>query len=288
LAGSNAHKWGQAIGELFELSVNDLLTSIALDHGLYLDKAGFRAARNGKLVRWEDLNGNHHNLDYVMERGGSENEIGTPVAFIEIAWRRYTKHSKNKAQEIEGALIPLRQTYKTSRPLLGAILAGEFTQPSLAQLRSQGFQVLYIPYRTILEAFATAGIDASSTEMTTEHEFGIKIQQWENLSSTQIDRIKSGLIQSHDEQVLAFIEALDVVLRRKVVAVSVTPLFGEIVSWSSIVDAIAYIRDHEPYAPAGQPFVRFEITVRYSNGDNILGSFQTKCDSIEFLESFVR
>ena len=45
--------------------------------------------------------GNVHDLDYVFEQGGTEATIGQPKAFIEIAWRRYTKHSRNKAQEIQ-------------------------------------------------------------------------------------------------------------------------------------------------------------------------------------------
>jgi hypothetical protein len=48
------------------------------------------------------------------------------VAFIETAWRRYTRHSRNKAQEIEGAIGPLAETFAHARPFLGAILAGQF------------------------------------------------------------------------------------------------------------------------------------------------------------------
>ena len=77
-----------------------------------------------------DSKGNTHILDYVMEEGGSEAVQGRPRAFIEIAWRRYTKHSKNKAQEIQGAITPLAETYQDSHPFLGAVLAGEFTEPS--------------------------------------------------------------------------------------------------------------------------------------------------------------
>ena len=53
---------------------------------------------------------------------------GKPVAFIESAWRRYTKHSRNKAQEIQGAILPLAETYSESNLFLGAVLAGVFTE----------------------------------------------------------------------------------------------------------------------------------------------------------------
>jgi len=40
-------------------------------------------------------------------RGGTEGTLGVPIAFIESAWRRYTRHSNNKvshstARETEG------------------------------------------------------------------------------------------------------------------------------------------------------------------------------------------
>lgn len=56
------------------------------------------------------MNGNAHDLDFVLERGGSDDKIGMPAAFIETAWRRYTKHYRNNAQEIQGALEPLAET----------------------------------------------------------------------------------------------------------------------------------------------------------------------------------
>jgi len=78
--------------------------------------------------------------------------MGTPAAFIEVAWRRYTKHSRNKAQEIQGAILPLAEKFRWSNPFLGAVLAGVFTDGSLEQLRSLGFHVLYFPYETLVTA----------------------------------------------------------------------------------------------------------------------------------------
>ena len=93
------------------------------------------------------MNKNSHDLDFVLERGGTPDKIGMPVAFIETAWRRYTKHSRNKAQEIQGALEPLAETYRHLAPFKGAVLAGVFTEGALTQLRSLGFTVLYFSVR---------------------------------------------------------------------------------------------------------------------------------------------
>lgn len=164
MAQSPAHRFGQIIGEVLEAAVLPVLEHFALSHGLYLDKKGVRPCRRGRKCTWSDLNNNKHDLDFVLERGGSPDHVGAPAAFIETAWRRYTKHSKNKVQEIQGAVEPLAETYRNYAPFKGAILAGEYTEPSLAQLRSLGFTVLHYPYDSVVSAFRRFGIDASSDE----------------------------------------------------------------------------------------------------------------------------
>src|SRR6266487_1064104 len=188
MAVSLAHRWGQIIGDVFERFVRDILKSIAERHGLYLDYKKPRRARakqGGRdlsKVTWQDAYGNRHDLDYVLERGGNEDVLGVPVAFIESARRRYTKHSKNKGQEIEAAVLPIALTFARHQPFCGAVLSGEFTRNALAQLESKGFSVLHIAYGSILEAFQEVGINASSLDrVTTEEEFQRKIAQWESL-----------------------------------------------------------------------------------------------------------
>ncbi len=127
MAEAAGHKFGQFIGEYCEALVEPLLQEFAAKHNLFLDKKGTRPARSGKKVRWVDSYGNRHELDYVLERGGAPEKVGTPVAFIESAWRRYTKHSRNKAQEIQGAVLPLAVKHHFSSPMLGCILAGVYT-----------------------------------------------------------------------------------------------------------------------------------------------------------------
>ena len=161
MAESLSHKFGQIIGDLLELAIEPHLQKFARKHKLYLDKKGARKARSGKKVCWTDANGNKHDLDFVLERGGTENKIGDPVAFIETAWRRYTKHSRNKAQEIQGAVLPLAIKYRRSSPFVGVVLAGVFTEGALTQLKSLGFGVLYFPYETVVKTFSKFGINAA-------------------------------------------------------------------------------------------------------------------------------
>jgi hypothetical protein len=104
MAISYSHKFGQVIGDLLEIAVEPHLKDFADKHSLFLDRKGERLTRKGKKLTWIDIKENKHDLDFVLERGGTDSMLGIPVAFIETAWRRYTKHSRNKAQEIQGAI----------------------------------------------------------------------------------------------------------------------------------------------------------------------------------------
>ncbi len=182
MAKSPSHRFGQVIGNLLEDVMRPRLQAFCRERGLYLDVPGPRpGVRKGKNVRWADHYGNKHDLDFVIEKGGSLEEQGRPVAFIEAAWRRYTKHSRNKAQEIQGALLPIAERHGWDKPFLGAILAGEFTSGSIGQLQSLGFWTLHIPYSTIVDAFAAVGLVAAYDEATPDAEFQNRVTRIERM-----------------------------------------------------------------------------------------------------------
>ena len=288
MAKSYAHSWGQIIGDLLELSVRTMLSDVAASHNLYLDRKGPRKARDKRVkVTWRDLYGNSHDLDYVLERGGPDEATGLPTAFIETAWRRYTRHSKNKAQEIEGALVPLQLTYHHLHPFLGVILAGEFTSTSIAQLQSRGFETIYFPAIQVFDAFAAVGIGASYGDDTEEEEFQAKIKQWSSLAEASTAEVRDRLIGAEREQVERFLNALDNSLSRNVVAVAVTALHGTPQTVASVADAISYVKAYDAIKPTAAPMSKLEIDMRYSNGDVIHASFQESDRAVAFLESFL-
>jgi hypothetical protein len=285
MAQSPSHRFGQIIGEVLEAAIRGPLEDLCRRHGLFLDSKHPRAARNGlRKVAWKDLNGNTHDLDYVIERGGSDDVVGSPKAFIEIAWRRYTKHSRNKVQEIQGAISPLAETYSEFHPFLGVVLAGVFTEGSLTQLRSHGFRVLYFPYDNVVSAFATVGINAAFDEGTPDRDVARKVAQFSKLSSQKKLRIAGSLREQHASDLAAFVAALEVSLNRSIVAVLVLPLHGQSHELSDPKAAIAFLKSHEPTDVVHQ-FVRYEISIRFNNGDEIRGQFQAREGAIEFLET---
>ena len=202
MAESPAHKFGQLIGELLEAVIRPQLEAFCISQGLYLDYQNrSRSARKSRKVTWGDQYGNFHDLDFVIERGGTDTVVGEPVAFIEVAWRRYTKHSRNKAQEIQGAILPLAEKHKWNNPFLGAVLAGEFTDGSLDQLRSLGFQVLYFPYDSLVAAFTSENIDIRFDEDTPDRIFRQAAKQVESAPEQQTDQIIGHLIRQNQDKV---------------------------------------------------------------------------------------
>jgi len=283
VAQSPSHKFGQIIGDLVEAMIHAPLKRVAREHGLYLDYKHQRRARDDKWkVAWTDHRGNVHDLDYVFEKGGSETTIGSPQAFIESAWRRYTKHSRNKAQEIQGAIGPLAETYSEHYPFLGVVLAGVFTDGSLQQLRSHGFSILYLPYETICRAFAAVGIDAAFDEQTPDRELQAKVDAWVSLPDKDKNKVVSALKRSRKAEIHAFLSDLEMALKRTIERIYIVALHGPGMEVASIDAAVAFVEGYSEDKPA-RGFVRYEINVQYSNGDTITGSFSDKRTAIEFL-----
>lgn len=286
MAKAPGHKFGQVIGNLLEEASGIILQRFAQRHRLYLDSKGDRPARKGKKVVWTDMYGNEHDLDYVLERDGTPEKIGTPLAFIEIAWRRYTRHSKNKAQEIQGAIRPLIETFHEYAPAAGVVLAGDFTAGAINQLKSLGFSVLYFPIETIEEAFTVVGVDTKFDEDTSDEELKKRVEKIEELSKAKRNTVVNKLISLNQEQVDSFLSTLERQVTRHVDWVRILPLYGNSVEYASVEEAISFVQDYHE-AEQNVPLVKYEIEVRYSNGDRVSGQFHEKQDAMRFLKRFL-
>jgi hypothetical protein len=288
MAESPAHRFGQLIGELLEAVVRPELESFCEVQGLYLDhQKKKRPARSGKKVSWADQYGNVHDLDFVIERDGTDQQIGRPVAFIESAWRRYTKHSRNKAQEIQGAILPLAEKYKWNNPFLGTVLAGVFTEGSLEQLRSLGFQVLYFPYESLVAAFQAEGIDIAFDESTSDSVFGKTTRHIESLPPAQMAKIQQQLVVANRIAIDDFLAALRNRLSRYVTRVVVIPLYGRVNVFVTLEDALRFLDGHMIYEGSGE-FRKYEIRVEFSNGDKVDAFLEAKDKVKEFLNFVAR
>jgi hypothetical protein len=285
MAEAAGHRFGQAIGEFCESALAPLLRDFAKKHGLYLDTTGPRPARSGKKLRWLDSYGNAHDLDFVLERGGTPEKIGTPVAFIESAWRRYTKHSKNKAQEIQGAVLPIADRHRFSAPMLGCVLAGEYTAGALKQLQSHGFKVLFFSYDVIRTAFQAVGVDAQFDEATPDHILKKKMQKWSAVSVKEKVSLREKLLELNRHNVQEFMTHLERAVERQISSVRIIPLHGASQDCISVQEAIGFIIHYDETAASG-PLMKYEVLVRYDNGDKIEATFSDRAATIEFLAGF--
>jgi hypothetical protein len=285
MAKSPSHKFGQIIGDLLEEIMEPQLRTFCQARGLYLDKKGKREGiRGGKKVSWTDKFGNEHDLDFVIEKDATTKKIGRPVAFIEAAWRRYTKHSRNKAQEIQGAILPIYEKYEWDKPFLGAILAGVFTEGSLTQMRSSGFEVILFPYNSIVAAFASVGINAAFDEETPDSDFEECISRIEAMDKKSWDALKGHLINSNKPLLDQFFGHLQATLDRKIELVVLIPLHGKQNEFISIKEAIAFVTSYNENCTFDGRFRKYDVIIKYSNGDKIEGSFNNKEDAIKFLK----
>jgi len=285
MAKSPAHKFGQIIGDLLEVAVERILIPISNENNLFLDKKGKRPARKGKKVAWKDMFGNIHDLDFVLEKDGTSDRIGTPIAFIESAWRRYTKHSRNKAQEIQGAILPLIDTHKLSCPFVGVVIGGVFTEGAIAQLKSIGFSVLYFSYNSIIKSFETVKIDAAFDEDTPDSAFSKKIKHYSKLNGQQKEKIIKKLLELNNDSVNAFLQDLKDAVQRQVKEIFILPLHGNQTKLDNVQDAIEYITQYRNLKKS-ITFVKYEILLKFNNNDRIEASFQNKETAISFLKQF--
>lgn len=156
---SSGHRLGQIIGDWYEeYFALPLLTKIANGLNLFVDSRFKKRSCRGDKILWADIDGNTVDYDFVMELAGTDSEFGTPVAFFETFWRRGARHSKDKARDDSGKLLPMKDTYPTAR-VLGIVSAGNFTTPARELVRSRGVELFYVPKEHIVKSWKKHGIE---------------------------------------------------------------------------------------------------------------------------------
>ncbi|HUG90600.1 MAG TPA: hypothetical protein VML55_07195 [Planctomycetaceae bacterium] len=186
---SAGHKLGQLVGDWFERSfVLPMLEQVAARLQLYLDhRFQTRPVRGDRLV-WRDADGNAVDYDFVMELNGSDDTLGVPVAFLESFWRRGKRHSKDKARDDSGKLLPMRETHPTAR-FLGIIAGGDFTVPARELVKSRGIDLFYVPKDKIVAAFDALGLQMDYPDRSAEE---IKRQLVDSFDARLTDETRRG------------------------------------------------------------------------------------------------
>jgi hypothetical protein len=169
-ASSSGHKLGQIVGDWYEkYFALPILEDVAQRLGLYLDNRYKKRACRGEKILWEDSDGNLVDFDFVFEINGTEEQLGIPISFFETFWRRGSRHSKDKARDDTGKLIPMRSTFPTAR-VLGIISAGDFTEPARELVKSRGVDLFYVNKENILKAWEENNLIIDYPDKSTEEE----------------------------------------------------------------------------------------------------------------------
>lgn len=285
--GSATHKLGQLVGNFFEEMAYDSLNELAERNAMYCDRKGSRAPVRGnrKKLTWSDTRGTPHDLDYVIERNASVETQGTPAAFIELAWRRYTKHSRNKAGEIEAALYHLGNSYPGA--FLGAILAGEWSEGSLDQMRVRGIHVLHIPFEDVAATFDSVDIDLRYGEKSSDSIKWDLIDKWSNLSTAQIIGLQTELRRRIEDKLNQFLNDLENATTSEVLSVRILPLYGQTLIYLTIEEAVSAVEAEDFGASsATAEFIRYEVQILLANGGDVNGKFESRQALLDFLSKF--
>ncbi|WP_174590586.1 hypothetical protein [Methanocella conradii] len=93
------------------------------------------------------------------------------------------------------------------------------------------------------------------------------------------------LMMKHPKNLKQFLDSLDKAIRRNVELVRVLPLYGRYYEHQTIDDAISFIREYVEDSTSCH-VIRYEVDVRYNNGDSVHGQFNGKENAIQFLNKY--
>ena len=189
-------------------------------------------------------------------------------------------------QEISGAIIPLVNTYADNMPFYAAVLAGEFTRNSIVQLQSQGFYVLYFPYETICSLFDSIGLSIRWEEDTEDEEIQEIVDQFLELDGTDKDRLLKLFFDRHEQDLYDLSAALVDSLQTSISEVVIIPIHGSTQVLNTVQDAVDFIKDYNERRHNRLSFIRYEITVRYNNGDEYTMKCANKMKALQFLRKY--
>ena len=274
--GSKGHKLGQLVGDWWaEFVVYPILETVAQKLELFLDGKYVKRSCRSKKIVWDDTEGNRVDYDFVLELGGSETVIGTPVGFIECFWRRGARHAKDKARDDSGKLLPMRETYPTAR-FLALLASGDFTVPARELITSRDIELFFIPKNNVIEAFAKHGLvmdypdkmkEESKRRLATEFEAKFTHETKLAVSETLREIVGENAITAFVLRVQSTLSALPQEIR------FIRSAHSKPVVFDNIASATEFLKHPAFESEEGEETFRYEIT--YSDGKEFEREFKS-------------
>ena len=138
---NHASALGGKVGHVLENAIHRNLMPV-------IEKYGF-TAKSEKMKNGSD---NRYQIDLVVRDSDDK-----PVILFESKYIRYKKHNRDKGSWLCTAHHNLKKTHPTIRKLT-AILAGNWSEPSLEMLRSFGVEPFLIPFKSMVEVLGKYGV----------------------------------------------------------------------------------------------------------------------------------
>ena len=139
-------KLGQAIGEKMEKALDDRLRILTEDLGHhYLCSGSIIGGEKKKVINLYDKYGTVYQVDSVIVNPDMQ-----PLIIFESKYIRYKKHNRDKGSWICTTHQAVRSHYQSIRKFI-AVLAGRWSAPSLAMMRSQNIVIYEVGFEAICD-----------------------------------------------------------------------------------------------------------------------------------------
>src|SRR5262249_7574881 len=112
-----------------------------------------------------------------------------------------------------------------------------------------------------------------------------KVEAWERLSPNDHARLAKDLALSDKKAVDAFIKLVEAAITRYIILVRVLPLHGAAEEVETVATAIDFISSYA-VKDSVRGFAKYEIEIRYNNGDKVLAEYKDKELAIKFLRGY--
>lgn len=168
---------GQEVGKLFESAVLESVRHEVESRGFSISPARLR---NGT--------GNTYQIDAVIFDSDEQ-----PVVIIDPKYIRYTKHNRDKGSWLCVAHYNLRKTHHSIRKSI-AVLAGRWSDPSKAMIRSFGVELLEVPFDHIANALRVRGVEFDWPENRGESIARQSLEDFSNLGDSARTEIGSDMV----------------------------------------------------------------------------------------------
>ncbi|WP_322922574.1 hypothetical protein, partial [Paenibacillus campi] len=97
--------------------------------------------------------------------------------------------------------------------------------------------------------------------------------------------VSCSLLYSFFTGCIVCVHALDQAVERQIESIKILPLHGKSREYTLLVDALDYIKNYDEQK-SHAPLDKYEIVVKYNNGDKIEVEFKEKSSAIIFLSEY--